>query len=208
MADTVRARWLKKLDTARLWLAVARHKHEARPSVATRAKLNERKAQVAFAERVLDRHKPTVTRATRVSSTGVELIAQFEGCVLHPYQDAVGVWTIGFGHTSGVGPHTLPLRSRAEALYLLRHDLNAHYAPPVAALPCHLTQNQFDAVVSLVFNCGPGCIGPGTTIGAALRRGDTVAAANGFLLWDKAGGHTLAGLTYRRQRERALFLRG
>lgn len=208
MADTIRARWLRKLNTARAWLVIARHKHEARPTAATRARLNERKAQVAFADRVLQRHRPAVARATRVSARGAALIAQFEGCVLHPYRDAVGVWTIGYGHTAGVGPGTKPLPSKASALALLREDLDLHYAPPVAALPVKLSQNQLDALVSLVYNCGPGCIARGTTIGDALRRADWSAASAGFMLWTRAGGNVLPGLVTRRKKERALFDRG
>lgn len=208
MASTVRSRWHRKLAVDRSWLAIWRRRHEAHPSAATLAKIKERKANVAYDTRVLDRHKPTITRATRVSPAGVELIAQFEGCVLHPYRDAVGVWTIGFGHTAGVGPHTLPLRSRAAALELLREDLDKRYAPAVASLPVKLTQNRFDALVSLVYNCGPGAIGRDTTIGAAVRREDWVAASAGFMLWTRAGGNVLPGLVYRRQRERTLFDRG
>lgn len=208
MPSTVRSRWLKKLNTARGWLAIARKRHEARPSAATLAKINERKAEVRYADAVLSRHKLTVPRATKVSAAGVGLIARFEGCVLRPYRDAVGVWTIGFGHTAGVNSFTPPLRSRAVAMTLLREDLDKHYAPPVAALPVPLTQNRFDALVSLVYNCGPGCIAPGTTVGAAVRRGDWAAASAGFMLWNKAGGRVLDGLTYRRRQERALFDRG
>jgi lysozyme len=208
MATTVRSRWRKHLAVDRSWLAIWRKRHEAKPSPATLAKIRERQRNVAYDERVLARHRKTVSRASNVSARGVELIARFEGCVLHPYRDAVGVWTIGFGHTAGVGPHTPPLRSRAEALALLRDDLDHHYAPPVRALPVRLSQNRFDAVVSLVYNCGPGCIARGTTIGDALRRRDWAAASAGFLLWNRAGGRVLAGLTYRRRRERELFDRG
>lgn len=206
MADSIRTRWLKRLATDRAWLTIWRKRHDAKPSAKTLAKINERKAQVAYDKRVLSRHKPTVTRATRVSSQGVELIARFEGCVLTPYRDAVGVWTIGFGHTSGVGPRTPPLKSRAAALALLKDDLNRKYAPPVAALPVSLNQNQFDALVSLVYNCGPGCIAAGTTIGRELRAKNWAAAAQGFMLWTRAGGHVLPGLVYRRTAERELFL--
>lgn len=141
----------------------------------------------------------------KISPVGVALIKEFEGFVGHPYRDAVGVWTIGYGHTEGVGPST-PRLTQAQATALLAKDLDQRYAPPVNALGVKLTQGQFDALVSIVYNCGPGCIGRGTTIGNALRRGDMASAADGFLLWTKAGGRTLAGLVRRRKAERALFL--
>lgn len=141
----------------------------------------------------------------KISPTGVELIKEFEGFVGHPYRDAVGVWTIGYGHTKGVGPNS-PRLTQTQATALLAKDLDREYAPHVTKLGVKLTQGQFDALVSIVYNCGPGCIARGTTIGDALRRGNMTAAANGFLLWTKAGGRTLAGLVRRRRAERALFL--
>jgi lysozyme len=141
----------------------------------------------------------------KISPAGVALIKEFEGFVGHPYRDAVGVWTIGYGHTEDVGPRS-PRLTQVQATALLAKDLDRKYAPPVNALRVKLTQSQFDALVSLVYNCGPGAISASSTIGAALRRGDMAAAANGFLLWTKAGGRTLAGLVRRRKAERALFL--
>lgn len=135
------------------------------------------------------------------------MIAGFEGFVGHPYRDAVGVWTIGFGHTQGVGPHTTPI-SRGAALRLLRRDLDEHYFPPVRALPTFrkLNQNQVDALTSFVYNLGPAAIGANTGIGKSLRAGRFTAAAKHMLEWNKAGGHELRGLTRRRQAERHLFL--
>lgn len=141
-----------------------------------------------------------------VSAAGVSFIKEFEGFVGHPYKDAVGVWTIGYGHTEGVGPKS-PHLSAAEAATLLRHDLNRKYAPPVAALKLPLNQHQFDALVSFVYNVGPGGIAPTTGVGRALRRHDWQGAADHLLDWDKGGGRTLPGLTRRRHAERTLFLR-
>jgi lysozyme len=141
----------------------------------------------------------------RVSEAGAELIAGFEGFVGHPYRDAVGVWTIGFGHTHGVGPGSRPI-TRQQALELLRRDLDSEYGRPVNALGLPLNQNQFDALVSFVYNCGPGAIAASTTIGKRLRARDWRGAADALLAWDKAGGRVLLGLTRRRRAERSLFL--
>lgn len=142
---------------------------------------------------------------TRISARGVQLIADFEGFVPHPYRDAVGVWTIGYGHTKGVGPHSR-LVTKTEAKRLLRAEINESYAPHVAALRLPLKQHMFDALVSFVYNLGPGAIGPDTGVGRELRAHHWNKAADHLLDWDKAGGHTLAGLTRRRQAERRMFL--
>lgn len=144
--------------------------------------------------------------AFHTSSNGINLITSFEGFVGHPYRDAVGVWTIGYGHTEGVGPGSKSI-SQAEAYALLRRDLANKYEPYVNALKLPLNQNQYDALVSFVYNLGPGYFGPGHTIGDALRRRNWNAAANAILLYDKAGGRALPGLTRRRRTERALFLK-
>jgi lysozyme len=56
--STVRSRWLKKLNTARLWAAIALRRYKWHPTAENRRKLKERRAQVAAAERVLKRHPP------------------------------------------------------------------------------------------------------------------------------------------------------
>jgi len=69
-----------------------------------------------------------------------------------------------------------------------------------------LTQNQFDALVSFVFNLGCGAFS-GSTLLRLLNAGETAAAAQQFVRWDQAGGHVLEGLLRRREAERDLFLK-
>lgn len=146
-----------------------------------------------------------------VSVNGVKFIAAFEGLRLDPYRDAVNVWTIGYGHTKGVTGQTKRL-TVAQAERLLLDDINREYAPAVAkaleACKLRTTQGEFNALVSLAFNLGTGIVGPGHTIGVAIMRRNRSEIANSFLLYDKAGGHALAGLTRRRKAERLLFLTG
>lgn len=142
-----------------------------------------------------------------VSDAGVNLVARFEGFRSHPYRDAVGVWTIGYGETKGIGPNTTPW-SQTYAKSRLRKRLNADYVPAVLrASRRKLTQNELDGFASFVYNCGPGAVGPNTTVGRELRAGHIREAADALLAWDKAGGRPLAGLTRRRREERALILR-
>jgi hypothetical protein len=121
---------------------------------AARARLALRDQQVAEAERVVQRHQVVDT----VSNQGIAFIAGFEGFRSAPYRDAVGVWTIGYGETQGVGPNTRPW-TRDHALRQLRQRVNRDYLAPVlataATIRLTLTQNQADALASLIYNVGP-----------------------------------------------------
>ncbi len=160
----------------------------------------------------------------RISAEGLALIEQFEGFFAIPYDDPAGHATVGYGHLLHFGPVTAADRSAtwvagqrlpgrltpAEARQLLRQQLAADYEPAVRRLELPLTQHQHDALVSFVYNVGTGALASGTGIGRALRARRWQAAADELLRWDKAGNppKPLAGLTRRRQAERALFLKG
>ena len=143
--------------------------------------------------------------ARRLSARGARLIAEFEGFRSCPYRDPVGVWTVGYGSTHGVGPGSRCL-TRAQALARMRREVDQEYGAAVNALPVRLTQNRFDSLSSFTYNLGPGAIGSGTGIGRALRRKQWRRAADEMLEWNQAGGHVLAGLVRRRKAERKLFL--
>jgi len=138
------------------------------------------------------------------SSAGRQLIESFEGLELTAYQDMVGVWTIGYGHT-GVDVKPGLRISAAQAEALLAADL-VKFEQGVARLVTFvLNQHQFDALVSFSFNLGLGSL-KNSTLLKLLNAGDVTAAAEQFLRWDKAGGGQVAGLLRRRQAERTLFL--
>jgi lysozyme len=143
----------------------------------------------------------------KVSDAGVALIKEFEGFPFggKPYRDCVGVWTIGYGHTEAVGPDSQRL-TQQQASELLAADLDKKYAPSVDAVGVALSQHQFDALVSFVYNCGGGAVGTQTGVGKSLRAREFNAAADHLLEWNKGGGHVIAGLTRRRHAERAMFL--
>lgn len=141
------------------------------------------------------------------SSTGLHLTEQFEGCRLTAYQDSVGVWTIGYGHT---GPEVCKGLSitmeRAEEL-LIQDIAKAAAAVNRLVTYAHFTQDEFDALVDFTFNLGAGAFADSTLL-KKLNAGDIEGAAAEFMRWDHAGGKVLAGLTKRRDGERALFLLG
>jgi lysozyme len=146
-----------------------------------------------------------------ISPAGLHEIELSEGFSSRPYLDRVAsppVWTIGFGETNGITANTPPI-SRAEAERRLKTRFSTHYGPalePFVGLN-GFNQNMFDALASFVWNCGPGAVGPGTTIGKHLRACRFPDAGDALLAWCKTGnGKVVPGLLARRNRERAMFL--
>ena len=137
------------------------------------------------------------------SAAGVELIKRFEGLRLNSYRDAVGVWTIGYGHTKTAKAGQLITAD--EAHQLLIQDVIDHEAHIKRLVRVPLLQQEFDALSSWVFNLGGGALA-GSTLLRKLNAGDYAGAANELTRWDKAGGKVLTGLTIRRNAERDLWV--
>ena len=161
-------------------------------------------------ESVTTAPSPTAVRA--VSSCGLALIKQFEGCaqvrpdgLVEAYPDpgtGGDPWTIGWGATGrGIGPGTVWTQAQCDAR--LAADVARHAADVARALGDAATnQPQFDALVSFHYNTG------------AIRRatltrkhiaGDFAGAAREFARWNRAGGRPLRGLSRRRAAEAALY---
>ena len=137
---------------------------------------------------------------------GVQLICQFEGLKLERYRDAVGLWTIGYGHLIlKEETEKLSKITTGEAKQLLRKDLKRTEDGVKKLLSHPATQNQFDALVSFAFNVGVGNLKKSTLL-KKLNAGDIQGAALQFKSWNKAGGKILTGLTRRREAEMKLFL--
>lgn len=157
----------------------------------------------------------------RIGKAGLALIQEFEGYhdeqpdgSCKAYLDKLvrpqlrspgykGLWTIGWGNTGPnvtEGTHWSRRQAEKELLKMVaRHE---RAVENVVKVP--VTQNQFDALVSLSYNMG---IGKAKTLISRLNKGDTQGAADAFLMYNKAGGRAISGLTRRRRAERALFLR-
>lgn len=144
----------------------------------------------------------------RTSESGIELIKRFEGLELEAYQDIAGIWTIGYGHTGEDVQPGMKISER-DAEELLKRDLRPREQAVDSAVKVPLNQNEFDALVSFVYNVGAGAF-RGSTALKRLNRGDRVGAADALTWWNKAtvGGvlREVLGLTRRRAAERALFL--
>lgn len=144
----------------------------------------------------------------KTSENGIELLKRFEGLELEAYQDIAGIWTIGYGHTGDDVQPGMKLSER-EAEELLRRDLKPREQAVSSAVKVSLNQNEFDALVSFVYNVGAAAF-RGSTALKRLNRGDRIGAADAITWWNKAtvGGvlREVLGLTRRRAAERALFL--
>ena len=140
----------------------------------------------------------------QTSRHGVEFIASFEGFVDHPYHHKGDVWTIGYGHT-GPGVASMGTITHASGLELLARDVRiAENA--VNALHFDLTQSQFDALVSFVFNCGAGTLDRHALFGRALRSPGMRDVPAAMARYTHDGlGRVLPGLVTRRAAEAALF---
>lgn len=158
-----------------------------------------------------------------LSQRGVAMINEFEGFRSDPYLDSVGVPTIGYGNTyylNDDGSRTSvtlqdPAISKSQAHELKQAVINADFAPAVNLMFADeiakgaISQNQFDALVSLAYNIGVRGL-KGSSVYRHIKAGNAPAAADAFLKWNKGrvnGRLTpIKGLTRRRQKERELFL--
>lgn len=141
----------------------------------------------------------------RINDAGLALIQRWEGLRLTAYQDVAGVWTIGYGHTRDVRPgQTI---TEAEATALLRADLAEAEAAVTRLVKVPLTDGQFAALVSFVFNVGQGAFGSSTLL-RRLNSGDYDAVPGELARWSRAGGRVVQGLANRRAAEAGLWARG
>lgn len=154
-----------------------------------------------------------------LSEAGMALLNEFEGFRAKPYRDSVGKPTIGWGTT--YYPDGTPVRmsdkpvTRTEAARIKQAVLNQDFSPAVNMMFADeierggITQNMFDALISLVYNIGVMGL-KGSSIYRNIKVGNYPAAANSFLLYNKGriNGRLeyIEGLAIRRGKERALFL--
>jgi len=148
----------------------------------------------------------------KVSSSGLDLIKKHEGLRLTAYPDpATGgePWTIGYGITSsaGVGKITKGMKiTLQEAEDMLRRALGVYERGVQDTLTRRPTQHQFDAMVSLAYNIGVPAFRK-SSVARFFNAGEIDKAAGAFLMWNKAAGKVMPGLTKRRASEREWFLR-
>lgn len=139
----------------------------------------------------------------KISKNGLELIRRHEGCRLEAYKCPAGVWTIGYGHTGAdVAGGMVITRQQADEL-LLRDIRWAEDAVNQEGL--NINQNQFDALVSFVYNVGSGNFRSSTLLKMIKINPLSVNIRTELGKWCKAKGSTLPGLALRRKQEADLY---
>jgi len=139
----------------------------------------------------------------KITQDGLDFIQDVEGCKLFAYLDTGGVWTIGVGHT---GPEVVKglTCSMEQALEWLKEDSEEAQEGIRRLVKGLLTQNQFNALVSFVFNVGVGAFSKSTML-KSINKGDFDGAAKEFTKWNKDNGKEILGLTKRRILEQSMF---
>ena len=136
----------------------------------------------------------------KISQEGLNLIKKFEGYRSAAYQDSVGVWTIGYGHTLGVKPGDTVTAIQAETY--LRQDVKK-VEDTLNATGVNMAQNQFDALVSLFYNVGTGYFSNFLPLLKQDVNSESIPAKIQKYVY--AGGNVLKGLVNRRAAEAALY---
>ena len=144
----------------------------------------------------------TYRRTMNIGNKGLEMIKHFEGLELGAYKCAAGVWTIGYGHIKDVQEGDVITEQEADDM--LVEELKEYENYINTLVKCDLNQNQFDALVSWVYNLGPANLQASTLL-KVLNAGDYAGVPAQIMRWNKAGGKVLEGLTRRRQAEADLF---
>jgi lysozyme len=156
----------------------------------------------------------------KTSLIGLALIKSFETCKLKAYPDpktGAAPWTVGWGATGDdIGPGTVWTQTQADRRLSL--DIALREAIVTKDVKVPLTQGQFDAMVSIIYNVGIGSSekdgiiilrnGKPSTLLRKLNAGDYDGAADAFLAWISPGSNVENGLKRRRTQERCLFLTG
>ena len=154
----------------------------------------------------VDDNKDTLDRV--MSQKGIEHLKLSEGLRLKAYQDTGKVWTIGYGHTSAAGGMKVYQGltiTNAQAEQLLKDDLARMTYPVIKRLiKVDLTQGQFDALCSFIYNLGEGQVSTSTLL-KLLNAKDYKGASGQFGRWIYDNGKKFDGLVTRRENEQELF---
>lgn len=140
-----------------------------------------------------------------LSTQGALEIKQDEGKVKQAYLDAVKVPTICYGSTRGVRLGMIASEQECNARF--SQDIKSAEADVKRYVTRPITQNQYDALVSFVFNLG-GTNFKNSTLRTKINAGDCYGASKQFQRWVYAKGTKLKGLEKRRLRESELFKTG
>ena len=143
----------------------------------------------------------------RMSTAGLDLLTEFEGLRLKAYIDPVGIWTIGYGHTSAAGEPIVAsglVITKDEAEEILKRDMGQYEEGVRKYVKVNLTQGQFDALTDFAYNAGVGALQKSTLL-KKVNAGKFDEVPAEFMKWTKGGGKELPGLVRRRRAEVKLW---
>jgi len=144
----------------------------------------------------------------KMSQNGIDkLLKPFEGCKLRAYLCPAKVWTIGYGHTTAAGHPDVAAGmtiTQKQADAILAMDLVKFEAAVTGMVKVPLSQNQFDVLVDLAYNIGPGVLKTSTLM-KRVNAEEFDRVPGELLKWTRGGGKVLPGLVRRRQAEVAMW---
>ena len=142
-------------------------------------------------------------RLMKTSNQGKNLIKEAEGLRLDAYRCPAGVPTIGWGHTKGV-------KMRLRITLAMAEDLLVEDIGPIErllnGLKINFRQEQFDALVSWIFNLGSGKFKGSTMYKLILADAKDEEVTDSLIKWTYSGKQQLPGLMKRRVAEANLFI--
>jgi lysozyme len=145
----------------------------------------------------------------KLDDVGYNLIKSFEGLSLVPYKCQAGISTIGYGATFYPSSKKVTMQdapiSLATAKWMLKETADKFAADVDKMIKANLNQNQFNAIVSLAYNIGLGGLAKSSLLKKVNANPSDPTIRNSFLIWNKAGGRVLDGLTKRRTKEANLY---
>ena len=141
-------------------------------------------------------------RKRRIDENGLAMLKKIEGLSLTAYEDGNG-FSIGYGHFMKPGePDTI---TKQQAERYLQQDIKWAEFAVWKHVDVKVTQNQFNALVSFVYNVGETQFRKSTML-RLLNEGDIKGALKQFPRWNKSQGEVLDGLIARRETEMEMFV--
>ena len=170
----------------------------------------EKNGLTVFAQMIgFELQKSRVTGQRDISDNGYALIRQSEGLRTTAYLDTGGVWTIGYGtikYPNGQAVKKGDSCTQGQAELWLQNDCEWVDQCLDKYIKVNVTQNQFDALASFVYNVGENAFAKSTML-TLINRGELKVAALQFERWIYDNGVKISGLANRRAKEKALFLK-
>ena len=143
-----------------------------------------------------------------ISNNCVNIVKEFEGFRSKPYKCSAGIPTIGYGSTFYINGEKVSMNDSPISIELaeelLMNTLNMFSAKVNNLIKVELNQNQYDAIISFVYNIGVGGFSKSTML-KLINSKDFTNASKQFIRWNKANGKVVNGLTIRRKKEQELF---